>query len=245
LAGTRLREQTLRPSDRVSGAAGRGAGGPVPRDASSDAAQVQAAQVQAAQVQEAYERWSADIRRFLQGCLAGRWGSGGRRDAQSGTIDELLQRTFQRLLESGSDVAPGAVRSWLFRVAYNEAMQDGRRRGVERRGLDRVVADRVAAEGVAAHRVGSAGSTSPDQPWVEAVRGETVARVRSALGQLPSEQRQVVEDRIYGGKTFAEIAAASGMPLGTVLTRMRLALGKLARSLRELAPEEHDTDART
>jgi len=214
----------LRPSDRGSGEVGGGAGSG-------------GSSVDAARVQEAYERWSADIRRFLQGCLAG--------GCQSGTVDELLQRTFQRLLESGRDVAPGAVRSWLFRVAYNEAMRDGRRRGVERRGLDRVAADRVAADGVAANRVGSDGSTSPDQPWVEAVRGETVARVRSALGQLPPEQRQVVEDRIYGGKTFAEIAAARGMPLGTVLTRMRLALGKLARSLRELKPEEHDTDART
>jgi len=201
----------LRSSDRGSGDAGRDAG-------SGDSG------VDAARVQEAYERWSTDIRRFLQGCLAGR--------CQSGAVDELLQRTFQRLLESGRDVAPGAVRSWLFRVAYNEAMHDGRRRGVERRGLDRVVAERVAA----------AGSTSPDPPWAEAVRSETVARVRSALGQLPPEQRQVVEDRIYSGKTFAEIAADRSMPLGTVLTRMRLALGKLARALRDLGPGEHDTD---
>jgi RNA polymerase sigma factor (sigma-70 family) len=211
----------LRPSDRGSGDAGRDAG-------SGDSG------VDAARVQEAYERWSTDIRRFLQGCLAGR--------CQSGAVDELLQQTFQRLLESGRDVAPGAVRSWLFRVAYNEAMYDGRRRGVERRGLERVAADRVAAERVAADRVAAAGSTSPELPWVEAVRSETVARVRSALGQLPPEQRQVVEDRIYGGKTFAEIAADRSMPLGTVLTRMRLALGKLARALRDLGPGEHDTD---
>jgi RNA polymerase sigma factor (sigma-70 family) len=214
----------LSPSERVSGESGRGAG-------SGDSS------VDAARVQEAYERWSADIRRFLQGCLAGR--------CQSGAVDELLQRTFQRLLESGGDVAPGAVRSWLFRVAYNEAMYDGRRRGVERRGLERIASGHVASGRIASGRVAADGSMPTDQPWAEAVRGETVARVRSAVGQLPPEQRQVVEDRIYAGKTFAEIAAARGMPLGTVLTRMRLALGKLARSLRELDPKEHDTDAHT
>ena len=148
----------------------------------------------------------------------------------SADVDDLVQRTFQRLLESGRDVAPAAVRSWLFRVAFHEAMQDGRRLGVQRRALDRVAA---------------AGSQVVDTPWAEVVRAETVARVRSAVRELPPEQRQVVEDRIYGGKTFARIAADRGVALGTVLTRMRLALGKLARSLRELDPERHDTDAPT
>lgn len=108
-------------------------------------------------------------------------------------------------------------------------MQEGRRLGVHRRALDRLAA---------------AGSTSTEPPWAEAVRAETVARVRSAVADLPQEQRQVVEDRIYHGKTFARIAADRGLALGTVLTRMRLAVGKLARSLRELDPREDDTDAR-
>ena len=114
-------------------------------------------------------------------------------------------------------------------MAYHEAMQDGRRLGVHRRALDRVAA---------------AGSAPADPPWAEAVRAETVARVRSALQELPQEQRQVVEDRIYRGKTFARIATDRGVALGTVLTRMRLALDKLARSLRGLDPGEDDTDAR-
>jgi RNA polymerase sigma-70 factor (ECF subfamily) len=43
----------------------------------------------------------------------------------------------------------------------------------------------------------------------------------------------VVEARIQHGQTFAAIAAELGLPLGTVLTRMRLALAKLRRSLAE------------
>ena len=54
---------------------------------------------------------------------------------------------------------------------------------------------------------------------------------RSALGALPAEQSKVVWARMYEDKTFVQIAKESGLPLGTVLTRMRLALEKLRRTL--------------
>jgi RNA polymerase sigma-70 factor (ECF subfamily) len=65
------------------------------------------------------------------------------------------------------------------------------------------------------------------------VQGEDVARVRVAIDRLPPEQRRVVEQRIDEGRTFAEIAAESGLPLGTVLTRMRLAHEALRKALGE------------
>ena len=75
-------------------------------------------------------------------------------------------------------------------------------------------------------------------PWEEAIRDEEAAAVRRALATLPFEQRQVVEARIQRGQTFAAIAAELGLPLGTVLTRMRLALAKLRHSLGEKARDE-------
>jgi RNA polymerase sigma-70 factor (ECF subfamily) len=48
---------------------------------------------------------------------------------------------------------------------------------------------------------------------------------------LPVEQREVVELSYYKGLTQAEIAEKTGQPLGTVKTRMRLALKKLRNSL--------------
>ncbi|MBL8825420.1 MAG: hypothetical protein JNM18_00445, partial [Planctomycetaceae bacterium] len=60
---------------------------------------------------------------------------------------------------------------------------------------------------------------------------ETVVGVRQAIEQLPAEQRQVVRLRIYENRTFAEIATALKLPLGTVLTRMQLALKKLKKAL--------------
>jgi RNA polymerase sigma-70 factor (ECF subfamily) len=63
------------------------------------------------------------------------------------------------------------------------------------------------------------------------IRWENVARVKAALDCLPPEQREVVHKRIYEQQTFAAIAEETGAPLGTVLTRMRLALKRLADHL--------------
>jgi RNA polymerase sigma-70 factor (ECF subfamily) len=60
-----------------------------------------------------------------------------------------------------------------------------------------------------------------------------VERVTRSLSVLSPEQRQVVERRVWGGKTFAEIAAELDAPIGTVLTRMRLALCKLSKALHD------------
>ena len=68
-----------------------------------------------------------------------------------------------------------------------------------------------------------------EQPDEKISRLETVVEVRSAMARLPAEQQQVVRMRIYEEKTFAAIAEEIGAPLGTVLTRMRLALQKLHR----------------
>ena len=54
--------------------------------------------------------------------------------------------------------------------------------------------------------------------------------MRAALATLPPEQRQIVQKRIYEEQTFASIAQELELPLGTVLTRMRRALRKLAKS---------------
>ena len=60
-----------------------------------------------------------------------------------------------------------------------------------------------------------------------------VAAVRRALDALPEAQREVVQRRVYGNQTFAAIATELGCPLGTVLTRMRLALKALSHLLEE------------
>lgn len=161
-------------------------------------------------MREAYEQWSADIRAFLLGLT---------RDAEA--AEELLQATFGRLVEAGPAAGSTTLRGWLFRVAHNEVMLARRKSGVRARGL--------RSAGLAAEADGRLAGPSP--PWASLIQAEDVARVRAALASLPPEQRHVVEQRMYEGRTFAQIAAASNLPLGTVLTRMRLALRTLQQAL--------------
>ena len=58
-----------------------------------------------------------------------------------------------------------------------------------------------------------------------------LAGALAALKELPSEQREVLELGYFDGLSQTEIAEATGQPLGTVKTRMRLAMQKLRESL--------------
>lgn len=132
--------------------------------------------------------------------------------------NEALQATFGIAVQKGATVNPASFRSWLFQVAYNEAMQIRRRQGIETRNLERL------------SWISRKRSETPEE---DLVRRESVRRVREAMQELPAEQLEVVQLRIYEEQTFQEIARRLQLPLGTVLTRMRLALKKLQARLRE------------
>jgi RNA polymerase sigma-70 factor (ECF subfamily) len=65
-------------------------------------------------------------------------------------------------------------------------------------------------------------------------------RVRSALLALPPEQRTAIAMAFYGGKTHSEIAAELQEPLGTIKSRIKLGLRKLAAALEDPSARERD-----
>jgi RNA polymerase sigma-70 factor (ECF subfamily) len=67
----------------------------------------------------------------------------------------------------------------------------------------------------------------------EIVRAETDARLREALTVLPREQIEVVEMSFFADKPHSVIAKELGLPLGTVKSRLRLAMGRLRNALGE------------
>jgi RNA polymerase sigma-70 factor (ECF subfamily) len=158
-----------------------------------------------------YAHHADELRAYLLGLL---------RDVH--LADEALQAAFAKAVERGHTARGDTLKAWLFRVAHNEAI-DLRRRS--------------AAEGRSVRAVAWWKTRVEPPPEQAATRRETVEQVRKAVEALPAEQREVVRLRIDEEKTFAEIAALTGKPLGTILTRMRLATKKLADALRgELEP---------
>lgn len=66
----------------------------------------------------------------------------------------------------------------------------------------------------------------PDQADAMEMQQET-DRLGAALAQLPTKQRALIERAYYGDLTHSEIAAETGLPLGTIKSRIRLALERL------------------
>jgi RNA polymerase sigma-70 factor (ECF subfamily) len=74
-------------------------------------------------------------------------------------------------------------------------------------------------------------SDDQSDPVVGVALAEVRRTVRAAMGVLPAAQRQVVELAYFGGLTQTEISERTGVPLGTVKTRVRLAMRKLRDAL--------------
>ena len=113
----------------------------------------------------------------------------------------------------------GSVRSWVLGVVHNRTI-DAFRRETVRAGKD--VAD---DGGPGAHR---RPASAPTPRSCAATRPSTV---REALGELPADQRQVIELAYFGGFSHSQIADMLKLPAGTVKGRMRLGLSKLRLAL--------------
>ena len=71
----------------------------------------------------------------------------------------------------------------------------------------------------------------PDQADVIALQQET-QQLGQALAQLPEKQRILIEKAYFGDLSHSEIAAETGLPLGTIKSRIRLALERLRHNLK-------------
>jgi RNA polymerase sigma-70 factor (ECF subfamily) len=134
--------------------------------------------------------------------------------------EDVVQEAFVSLWRSGAryDRARGSVRSWVLSAVHNRAI-DAFRHESSKTGLD--VRDDTAAER----------AESDERTDQEVERRDDARQVRTALKELPGEQRQVIELAYFGGFTHTEIAEMLGLPPGTVKGRMRLGLSKLRVTL--------------
>lgn len=71
----------------------------------------------------------------------------------------------------------------------------------------------------------------PDQEDALALQQES-ERLRAALKALPEAQRELIERAYWGDVSHSEIAAETGLPLGTIKSRIRLALDRLRHAMK-------------
>jgi RNA polymerase sigma-70 factor (ECF subfamily) len=141
--------------------------------------------------------------------------------------EDAAQDVFVRIWLRPETFVPvrGRFLSWLLSVARNRAVDEIRARG---RRMRREMPAGASGDDVAAIR--DEGSSGID-PMHRAELRERQTAVRLALGDLPPEQRLVLELSYFGGFTQQEIALNLHEPLGTVKTRIRLGMQKLRAAL--------------
>ena len=134
--------------------------------------------------------------------------------------EEVLQEVFLSVWRRAGafDPARGNVRAWLFAQIHHRSVDVVRREEAERR-RSQIEVPRP----------------EPDQRIDEIVEENWLAarreNIRAALGALPDEQRRMIELAYYDGMSQSQVAAATGVPLGTVKSRTLTAMRRLRDAL--------------
>jgi len=144
--------------------------------------------------------------------------------------EDVMEEVFWQAWRQAErfDASRAGVGTWLLTIARSRALD--RRRALNR---SREEAEPAPDEGRRAEYERGVAEAVQDVPGpAEAAEGaERRALVAAALGTLPAEQRQALELAYFGGLSQSEIAERTGQPLGTVKTRMRLAMVKMREKL--------------
>lgn len=134
--------------------------------------------------------------------------------------EEIAQETLTVLWTRAGlfDPTRSSLATWLHRIARNRRID--RNRAARARVFDETD-PMLVPESIESAEIG-----------IDRARAE--AKVAEALADLPADQGRLVRLAFFDGLSHSEIAAATGLPLGTVKSRMRLAFGRLRRALAEL-----------
>ncbi|HEV2720882.1 MAG TPA: RNA polymerase sigma factor [Thermoanaerobaculia bacterium] len=140
--------------------------------------------------------------------------------------DDILQDVFFELVEAIRMLTPlDELSGWLFRVAKNRIIDLFRKKKAEALSES----EWLTIEELLPSPEGG--------PEAEYARGVLLDELDAALDELPPEQREVFVAHELQGRSFKELAAESGVPLNTLLTRKHYAVVHLRRRLQTIYEE--------
>lgn len=142
------------------------------------------------------------------------------------TAEEVTQDVFFRIWEKAgtyrSDQAK--VSTWLISITRNRAIDMLRKRGIRPEGHS------VGWEEQNDFAFLGTNSRGPEELADQSIQSK---QIRDTIARLPADQQRVLAMAFFAGLSHSEIAAQLGEPLGTVKTRIRMAMQKLRGWLRE------------
>lgn len=139
--------------------------------------------------------------------------------------EDLVQDAFLAVWQCATSYSPqrGTVRKWLFSILHHRAID-----------YIRAMRHRPVLDGARWEEIEQDEQATLPDVWERAWQNLERERVRAALLKLLPEQRMVIELAYFEGWTHSEIAESYHIPLGTVKTRMRLALLHLRKYLERI-----------
>ncbi len=148
-----------------------------------------------------------------------------RRVADPRDVEDILQDVFSELVEANRMLMPiDHVTGWLFRVARNRIIDLFRRKKPER-----FVSDRERDDDELFEDLLPSSDAGPDAAYASEACCSTSSR--TALDELPREQRDVFVAHEIDGRSFKEMAAETGVSVNTLLSRKRYAVLHLRERL--------------
>lgn len=144
-----------------------------------------------------------------------------RNGAAAEVAEEIAQEAMLTVWRKAAmfDPARAGVSTWMYTIARNLR-------------IDRLRHERGLPADALYEALDRHDPERPDDVLQGAERDE---RVRAALKDLSAEQQDVVRLSFYEDKSHADIADALGIPLGTVKSRLRLAMARLRQRLDEMS----------
>lgn len=132
--------------------------------------------------------------------------------------EELVQETMIKVWRKAPTFSPkqASASTWMYTIARNTRI-DWFRKHSKRHQLEELTADEIYDET----------EVQTEAPFSNLVQVRNEKNIREQLTTLPQEQLQVLTLMYYQGKSGQEVADELSIPLGTVKSRVRLALQKL------------------